>query len=118
MMMNTKHGLSEKTVTEIHRILRSYPQVSHAILYGSRAMGNFKNGSDIDLTLLGDHLTTKDLMNIANDLDDSFIPHTIDLSIFAALDHNELRDHIERVGVLFYEKRPSADGIQTLTSNL
>ena len=47
------HGLSAATVAKIHGVLSRHSEVEKAILYGSRAKGNYKNGSDIDLTLTG-----------------------------------------------------------------
>ncbi|MEI7668709.1 MAG: nucleotidyltransferase domain-containing protein [Pseudomonadota bacterium] len=97
-------GLSDKTIATIHAIFQRYPAIRKAIIYGSRAKGNYKNGSDIDLTLLGDSLTYNDLLSILGDLEDSFIPHHVDLSLFYSIDNPNLREHIERVGIVFYEK--------------
>ena len=54
-----KYGLPDLTVAQICAVLAQYPQVDRAVLYGSRAKGNFKPGSDIDLTLYGADLTQK-----------------------------------------------------------
>jgi predicted nucleotidyltransferase len=97
-------GLPEKTVSIIRQILADFPAVEKAILYGSRAKGNYKPGSDIDLTLVGDALDLHTLGQIAARLDESSIPYQVDLSIFDRLDHGKLREHIERVGVLFYQR--------------
>jgi uncharacterized protein len=99
-----KHGLSENVVAQVHTVLASHPAVQSATLYGSRAMGNYKNGSDIDLTLFGDGLTYDEVMSIAGDLDDTSIPHTVDVSIFDKLNNDSLKDHIRRVGVVFYTR--------------
>ena len=73
-------------------------------MYGSRAKGNFKIGSDIDLTLSGEALTSDLCSTIESALDDLLLPYTIDLSVFNELNHAELREHIERVGVVFYQR--------------
>ena len=99
------HGLPEKTVTHLHKIFADHPQVDKAVLYGSRAMGNYKKGSDIDLTLHGERLTHKAIMKIAGEIDDLPIPYTVDLSAFDLLSHAKLRDHIERVGKIFYQRK-------------
>lgn len=69
-----------------------------------RAKGNFKPGSDIDLTLHGPDLTQKLCNSIAEALDDLLLPYSIDLSVFANLQHPELEAHIQRVGVVFFER--------------
>ena len=99
-----KYGLSDKTIARMQEVLARFPQVEQAVLYGSRAKGNFKTGSDIDLTLRGQDLDYHLLGQIDTALDDLDLPYTIDLSIFAQLNHPELREHIERVGVTFYQR--------------
>jgi predicted nucleotidyltransferase len=98
------HGLSPATVAKICGVFARFPSVEKVVLYGSRAKGTSKPGSDIDLTLLGDSLTSAELGAIADELDDLLLPYQIDLSIFHQIDHERLRDHIERVGLVFYEK--------------
>lgn len=97
-------GLPDKTRRIIRQILADFPAVEKAILYGSRAKGNYKPGSDIDLTLVGDELDQRMLGQIAARLDESPIPYQVDLSLFCRIDHAQLREHIERVGVVFYER--------------
>jgi len=99
-----KYGLKETTIEKICAVFAAFPVVDKAVLYGSRAKGNFKNGSDIDLTLCGQDLTLKTLYKIENELDDLLLPYTIDLSIFAQISNADLVAHIQRVGVAFYEK--------------
>lgn len=69
-----------------------------ATVYGSRAKGNFRPGSDIDLTLEGPELTFRDLTRISTALDDLMLPWKIDLSLLSHMDNPALRQHIERVG--------------------
>ena len=100
-----QHGLPTQTLQKIRDVFVRYPQVEEAALYGSRARGDYKNGSDIDLTLHGgDALTHTILSRIANDLDDQLLPYTIDLSIFKNIRDSEMVAQIERVGVVFYKK--------------
>ena len=79
--------------------------IQKAVLYGSRAKGNFKNYSDIDLTLQGEDLSPHLLADIAEALDELLLPYSIDLSIFEQLNHAALTTHIERVGVVFYQAK-------------
>ncbi len=100
-----KYGLPDAAIQKICAVLSRYPQVERAILYGSRAKNNYRNGSDIDLTLRGGvDLTLKVLYNILDDLDELLLPYTIDLSIFAAIDDPDVIEHIQRVGVTFYAR--------------
>ncbi len=99
-----KYGLPQSAVQKICAVLSRYPQVEKAILYGSRAKGNYKNGSDIDLTLRGSDLTLNVIYKILNDLDESLLPYTIDLAIFDDISDLDVIEHIQRVGITFYEK--------------
>ena len=105
------HGLSASTVAKIHGVLSHHAEVEQAILYGSRAKGNYKNGSDIDLTLVGTGLGYDDLLKIMGELDDLLLPYTIDLSIFRMIDHEGLREHIQRVGQEFYRRQGAGQAL-------
>lgn len=97
------YGLSSEVVRKITAVFAQYPQVYSATLYGSRAKGNYKTGSDIDLTLSGgSELTLRILYRILDDLDDLLLPYTIDLSIFHDIVDPDVIEHIQRVGVPFY----------------
>ncbi len=99
------HGLTDITVEKICAVFRRFGEIEKAMLYGSRAKGNFKTGSDIDLTLYGENLSPNLLGDIAEALEDLLLPYTIDLSTFDTLNHEELREHIERVGIVFYVRQ-------------
>ena len=98
------HGLSQETVDELRRVLAREPEVEKAILYGSRAKGTHRHGSDIDLALVGEHLTSATVGRIALALDDSSLPYRLDLSILHRIAHAALIDHIHRVGIPIYAR--------------
>lgn len=103
--MTLQFGLKETTIRQICGVMARYPHVDKAVLYGSRAKGNYKYSSDIDLTLCGgSDLTLSVLYRIMDELDDLLLPYTFDLSIFAQISDPDVVDHIQRVGVTFYEK--------------
>ncbi len=104
MIQNETFGLKELTIQKIHSMFKKYSELEKAILYGSRAKGNYKNGSDIDITLIGDTLTYKLICDIENDLDELYLPYTFDLSIYKFLENDKLTNHIDRVGKVFYER--------------
>lgn len=99
-----KYGLKEETVEKIQEVFASFPQVDKVILYGSRAKGNYKIGSDIDLTLKGETLNLTVLNKISLKLDDLYLPYTFDLSVYKHINNQELIEHIERVGIEFFSK--------------
>lgn len=97
-------GLSDVAISKIIAILRKNPKILGATLYGSRAMGNYRNGSDIDLTLHAPDLSLSELLKIENEMDDLLLPYQIDLSLFHQIENQDLVNHIERVGREFYKK--------------
>ena len=98
------HGLTTTTVERLQSVLAHYREVEKAVLYGSRAKGTYRPGSDIDLTLCGPELNHTLLTRIDNELDDLLLPYQIDLSLMSSLSQPALLDHIRRVGVVLYEK--------------
>ena len=100
-----KYGLSDRTLDTLYSIFRKYPGIKQVVLYGSRAKGNYRNGSDIDLSLKTDDTFVRtDLLHIAGDFDDSDMPYFVDVSIYGKLSNQELKAHIDRVGEILYDK--------------
>ncbi|WP_105103532.1 nucleotidyltransferase domain-containing protein [Microbulbifer pacificus] len=100
-------GLSSETITRLQQVFERHPEVESALLYGSRAKGNYRKGSDIDLTLIGPELQPLHLIQIETEIDELLTPYSFDLSIYSELESPELLDHIERVGVEFYRRGAS-----------
>ena len=69
-----KYGLNEDTLEQIKTVFNSFNEVEKVILYGSRAKGNFKNGSDIDITLFGNQLNQQILFQLIDKIDDLIGP--------------------------------------------
>lgn len=99
------YGLKDEVVEAICKIFQKYPEVEKVILYGSRAKGNFKPASDIDLTFQGVSLDLTIINQISWELDDLLLPYTFDLSIYHQLNNPDILDHIQRVGIVFYSKK-------------
>lgn len=104
-----KYGLKHKTITAIQEVFARYPQIEKVILYGSRAKGTYRKGSDIDLTLIGKDLDLTTLFEIEGTLDDLLLPYKIDLSIYRKIENADLLAHITRVGVVFYERERESE---------
>jgi len=97
------YGLSEYTLNTLESIFRKYPGIKEAVLYGSRAKGNYRAGSDIDITLkTDDSFTHTYLLDIAGDFDDSDMPYLVDVSVYNDISNPDLKAHIDRVGKVLY----------------
>jgi len=97
-------GLRENIIKQINSVFEEFPQIDEVFIYGSRAKGNYKPGSDIDLTLKGENINHDLLNSISLKLDELYLPYIFDISNFRAIDNKDLIEHINRVGKVFYEK--------------
>jgi len=100
-------GLSEKVLTTIKSTLARYPGVEEAFIFGSRAKGNQRSGSDIDIALVGSGLESI-TARISGELNDEVpLPYTFDIVALDTLDDSPLKEHIRRVGISFYVRNGS-----------
>ncbi|MCX4274269.1 MAG: nucleotidyltransferase domain-containing protein [Candidatus Gastranaerophilales bacterium] len=98
-----KFGLPERTVNELLEYFKSKPGVEKVVVYGSRAKGNFRNGSDIDFAIWTDDKSAYEL-RIEAELDDLETPYMFDVTDYKNLSHEGMKNGIDRDGVLFYQK--------------
>ncbi|MFV7234260.1 MULTISPECIES: nucleotidyltransferase domain-containing protein [Flavobacterium] len=99
-----KFGLNKETISKINSVFVKHSEIEKVIIYGSRAKGNFRNGSDVDLTLFGNELKYGLVGEINFEIDDLNTPYLFDISIYNQLTSESLKDHINRVGKIFYKK--------------
>jgi predicted nucleotidyltransferase len=96
-------GLPDKLLEKITNILQNHSEVEEAIIYGSRAKGNYREGSDIDMVLKGKKLTEEIRNQIFWEIDELNSPYTLDLSIYHQITSQDLIQHIDRVGKPLYQ---------------
>lgn len=100
-----KFGLNNKIIEDIKNILKKYPEVEKAVIFGSRARGDYRKGSDIDITLFGDKLTNSINTKIFYEIDNLYLIYKIDLINFNTLnEEDKLRKNILDEGVEIYAK--------------
>jgi len=103
--MQNKFGLSEKDVATIIETLSREPHVDKAYIFGSRAKGNYKNGSDVDIALKGNELNFDDISRISYWLnEETQMPYQFDVLNYHTIKEPALTAHIDRVGVEFYSR--------------
>lgn len=96
-------GLKQDYIDRIKQCFAHYPQIEQVIIYGSRAKGNYRYNSDIDLTVIGDADFTL-LVKLEKELDDLMMPYKIDLSLFHQIQNSDLIEHIREYGKILYQK--------------
>ena len=99
-----KLGLSQTTIDKLNSVFKQHPAIDSVLIYGSRAKGNYRPGSDIDLTIKGSVFEFSELMQIEDQIDNLNLPYTVDLSQYEQLSNADLSAHIDRVGVVIYNK--------------
>lgn len=104
--MATRFGLSEDDIARLWGVFERYSKIDQVLLYGSRAKGNYRPGSDIDLTLMGE-IDWPTFNQLTTELDDLLLPYQIDLSIYQHIDNDELKAHIQRHGQVMYARPES-----------
>lgn len=90
--------LYEEAARQIVDLLRTQSKVKGAVLFGSRAKATHREGSDIDIALIGSSLTEEDRRKLSIDYDELFLPWKLDLVLYDKIESPELKEHIDRVG--------------------
>jgi predicted nucleotidyltransferase len=98
-------GLNKETIEKINAVFQKHPEVEEVIIYGSRAKGNHRAGSDIDITLKGKYLDEKIRSTISLEIDDLNTPYLFDISILEKINNPELLSHIKQYGRIFFKKQ-------------
>lgn len=97
-------GISEKSFIMLLETFAKYPQIEEVIIFGSRAKGNYKKGSDIDLAIKGIACNASLALDLRAYINQELpVPYMVDVIDYYSLQHPELKDHIDRVGVVFYK---------------
>ena len=108
-------GLSDNDVSLINKVFEKYQFVNAVKLFGSRAKGNFKPGSDVDLVLFTEsalpdtEFTSEKFIHqlalISDELEEQLpLPYFFDLILYNSIGNIKLKEHIDRVGVNFYNR--------------
>lgn len=99
-------GLQQDDLKIIISVLIQYPEVTNAFIFGSRAKGNFHNGSDVDIALKGENLNADIVSRISYQLnEETILPYKIDVLNYHTISNKELVEHIDRVGINFYRNK-------------
>ncbi|RRB01076.1 nucleotidyltransferase domain-containing protein [Larkinella rosea] len=98
------YGLDDTDLNAITAVLARNHRVGQAILFGSRAKGSHRPGSDIDIALKGPELTFDDLLNLSVALDDLWLPLRFDLVLYDRINEPALREQIQKTGQVLLSK--------------
>jgi predicted nucleotidyltransferase len=101
-----KFGLKDQDLEYMIQSIHACSEIDKAVLFGSRAKGSYKAGSDVDLAIYGQQVSFDVVSRLHTKLEDeSPMPYFFDVVDFTHLENKDLKEHIERVGVVIYERR-------------
>jgi predicted nucleotidyltransferase len=99
------YGISEKTYRLLLETFNRFSEINEVLIFGSRAKGNYRNGSDIDLAIKGENVDPSLIFKLKNLFNERLpIPYKVDVVGFNYLTHKKLKDHITRRGKLIFSK--------------
>jgi len=106
------HELPKGVLDAIVEVLARNPNVQRACLFGSRARGTAREGSDIDLCVMGRALDLDQLLELEQQLDALDLPWKVDLLAWHLIDDPQLRERIAQEGVTLLDRQARGqDGI-------
>jgi len=102
-------GLPKITLDEINSIFKKFDGIEKVVVYGSRAKGNYKYNSDIDMTVFAKNFPHEKFLDLSNEFYESNIPYLTDISLYDKIDNESLKEHINRVGKVLYHNGKFSD---------
>lgn len=101
-------GLDQKTVDAIKELFSRYSEIQVVKIYGSRAMDNFKYNSDVDFAIIG-NFSWDFTGHIYEELDGLPAPFLFDVTDYNRITNEELKNHIDKYGKVFYKTKGKVD---------
>ena len=99
------YGLRESDVVHITDAISQFDAISEVVLFGSRAKGNYKIGSDVDLAIKGDRVTHRTVLELSNCLNEEKpLPYFFDVVQYETIEELRLVEHIDRVGIVIFRR--------------
>ncbi|HJV64350.1 MAG TPA: nucleotidyltransferase domain-containing protein [Geomonas sp.] len=100
------YGLLDRDISHILDAIKALPEITEVVLFGSRAKGCYKTGSDVDLAIKGGSVSYDTAVRLADVLNEEKpLPYFFDVIHYETIRESRLREHIDRVGVILYSKR-------------
>ncbi len=99
------YGLKQRDLDYLIKALEQFPEIEIAIIFGSRAKGNYKPASDLDIVVKGERIADNTILKLLDLLEEELpLPYFIDLLHYEKINNKELKEHIDRMGKVFYSK--------------
>lgn len=104
--MKLKGGLKEEDRTMIMEAIGRYGEIEKAVLFGSRAKGNYKHGSDVDISISGANVSYDTVVELRYWLnEETNMSYHFDIVHLETIKNKELKEHIQRAGIILFERK-------------
>lgn len=98
-------GLLDRDIKNIKKAITKYPEIEEVLIFGSRASGNYKKSSDVDMAIKGKNLSKKVLLRISDDLNEVLpLPYYFDIIDYSTIKNQSLKEHIDTVGQFLWRR--------------
>lgn len=98
-------GIPDSSIKIICDTLLKIPEIEKAAIFGSRAMGNYKNGSDVDLVIYGSKVTVETINKLSIILNEEVpLPYYFDVVNYESLDNQQMKIHLDTYARIFYTR--------------
>ena len=105
MKIDFTYGISEKSFSRLISALEKFGEIEKAVIFGSRAIGIAKAGSDIDIAIYGNKLTAELIRELKILLNEKYnIPYSIDVVDYNNISNLELKNHIDEKGKIIFTR--------------
>ncbi len=94
-------GLTEKDIDYIIQAVKNFDEIEQTIIFGSRAIGNYKKGSDVDIAIVGEKVSKNIITQLSEYLNEIYpLPYYFDIVNYNEVSNIELKNHIDKVGIV------------------
>lgn len=109
-------GLSDDILEWLREVFARYADIERVLIFGSRAKGSYRNGSDIDLAVLAPEMDDATFSRLWNELDDLPLVFTLDVLHWDRLPAGRIREQAIRDGRQLYPVLAPARQVERATT--
>ncbi len=100
------YGFLERDWCYMQQAISCFEEIEKVVLFGSRALGNYKTGSDVDLAIYGADVDRKTVRRLSEQLNENYpLPYFFDVVDYNALENENLIKHIDAYGKFIFRKK-------------
>ncbi|OIJ18064.1 DNA polymerase III subunit beta [Anaerobacillus alkalidiazotrophicus] len=93
-------GLLDKDLHYITKAIKKYAEIERVKVFGSRALGNYKKGSDVDMAIFGESINGKIVAGLSDILNEEYpLPYFFDVIHYESISNQKLAEHIDNSGI-------------------